>query len=114
MRPLSRKWNAGATFTFATGLPATYPESRYVVDGLILAEYGPRNAARLPAYHRLDLAFTRKTKRGELQLGVFNAYNRFNAQSISFRQSEKNPLTSEAVQLSVFGVVPSISYTRHF
>lgn len=114
MRPLSRRWNAGATFTFATGLPATYPESRYVVDGLILAEYGPRNAARLPAYHRLDLAFTRKTTRGELQLGVFNAYNRFNAQSIAFRQSEKNPLTSEAVQLSVFGIVPSISYTRHF
>ncbi|HEX4934608.1 MAG TPA: hypothetical protein VFV33_15570, partial [Gemmatimonadaceae bacterium] len=77
-------------------------------------EYGPRNAARLPMYHRLDLAFTRKAGRGELQLGVFNAYNRFNAQSIAFRQSETNPLVSEAVQLSVFGIVPSISYTRRF
>ena len=88
------------------------------IDGLSLrgkvAEYGPRNAARLPAYHRLDLAFTRKMRRGELQLGVFNAYNRFNAQSMSFRQTKDNPLASEAVQLSVFGVVPSISYTRHF
>lgn len=114
MRPLSRSWNMGATFTFASGLPATFPESRYVVDGLILAEYGPRNAARLPAYHRLDLAFTRRMRRGELQLGVFNAYNRFNAQSMSFRQTKDNPLASEAVQLSVFGIVPSISYTRHF
>ena len=30
MRPLSRSWNMGATFTFASGLPATFPESRYV------------------------------------------------------------------------------------
>ena len=33
---------------------------------------------------------------------------------MSFRQTKDNPLASEAVQLSVFGVVPSISYTRHF
>lgn len=113
-RPLNRRWTAGATFTLASGLPTTYPESRYVVDGLIVAEYGERNAARLPLYHRLDLSVTRRTGRGELQLGVFNAYNRFNAQSIAFRQSEKDPLASEAVQLSIFGIVPSISYTRRF
>lgn len=112
--PLRRSWNAGATFTFASGLPATYPRSRYQVDGLILAEYGPRNSARLPAYHRLDLSVNRKTRRGELQLGAFNAYNRFNAQSIAFRQSKDNPLASEAVEISVFGIVPSVSYTFHF
>jgi hypothetical protein len=113
-RPLSGSWVAGMTFTLASGLPATYPVARYVVDGLILGEYGPRNAARLPAYHRLDLSITRRLGRGEWQLGVFNAYNRFNAQSIAFRQSATDPLVSEAVQLSVFGIVPSISYTRRF
>jgi hypothetical protein len=45
---------------------------------------------------------------------VFNAYNRFNAQSLSFRQSTRDPRVTEAVQLAVFGVVPSVSYTRRF
>jgi hypothetical protein len=57
---------------------------------------------------------TRTAGRGELQIGVFNAYNHFNAQSMHFRQNEQAPLVSEAVQLSVFGAVPSISYTFRF
>lgn len=113
-RPLGRGWTAGSTFTLASGLPATYPVSRYQVDGLIVPEFGDRNAARLPLYHRLDLSVTRRTRRGELQLGVFNAYNRFNAQSIAFRQSARDPLVAEAVQVSVFGIVPSISYGYRF
>lgn len=114
LRPLGAGWTLGATFALASGLPATYPVARYQVDGLLVPEFGARNAARLPLYHRLDLGVTRATRRGELQLGVINAYNRYNAQSISFRQAERNPLVSEAVQLSVFGIVPSVSYTRRF
>ena len=53
-------------------------------------------------------------RRGDLQVGIFNVYNRFNAQSISFRQSTANVMRTEAVQLSVFGIVPSISYTFKF
>ncbi len=109
--PLRREWTIGTTFSLASGLPTTYPVSRYQIDGLLLAEYADRNSSRLPLYHRLDISATRHMKRGELQIGVINAYNHFNAQSISFRQSERNPLVSEAVQLSVFGIVPSVSYT---
>jgi len=107
----SEKWSFGSTFVLASGLPVTYPSSRYVVDGLVLAEYGARNSARLPLYHRVDLNATRRLGRGELQFGLLNAYNRFNAQSLRFRQSVSEPLKSEAVQLSVFGIVPSVSYT---
>jgi len=114
VRPLGRRWTLGMTFTAASGLPVTYPESRYVIDDYVVAEYGPRNGSRLPMYHRLDLSVTRSTRRGELQLGVFNAYNRFNAQSMSLRQSTRDPYVTEAVQLSVFGIVPSVSYTFKF
>ncbi len=114
VKPLNARWTFGSTFSFATGLPVTYPVSRYVIDDYVVPEYGARNANRLPAYHRLDLSLTRSGDRSELQIGVFNAYNRFNAQSMSFRQSTENPLRTEAVQLSVFGFVPSISYTRRF
>ena len=114
LRPVGKRWTLGSTFTLASGLPTTYPVSRYEVDGFVIAEYGARNGARLPVYHRLDLSMTRAGRRSELQLGAFNVYNRFNAQSMSFRQSTKDPLRTEAVQLSVFGVVPSISYTFRF
>ncbi|MCC6316079.1 MAG: TonB-dependent receptor [Gemmatimonadaceae bacterium] len=114
VRPVWKRWTLGSTFTLASGLPATYPVSRYVVDGYVIPDYGPRNSARLPMYHRLDLSLTRSGRRNELQFGVFNAYNRFNAQSMTFRQAESDPLRTEAVQFSVFGIVPSISYTFKF
>lgn len=114
VRPLNNRWTLGATFVASSGLATTYPTSRYELDGFVIAEYGPRNSARLPPYNRLDLAVTRTTKRSELQFGVYNAYNRFNAQSLTFRQSDDTPRITEAVQTSIFGIVPSVSYTRRF
>ncbi|MEO7358993.1 MAG: TonB-dependent receptor, partial [Gemmatimonadaceae bacterium] len=114
IKPIWTRWVVGSTFSLASGLPVTYPISRYVIDGNVIAEFGKRNAERLPLYHRLDASLTRKGNRGELQFGVFNAYNHFNAQSLSFRQLSRNSPQTEAVQLSIFGVVPSISYSFKF
>ena len=114
IRPIWTRWVLGSTFSLASGLPVTYPESRYVIDGFVIPEYGLRNAQRLPLYHRLDVSLTRTGNRGEWQFGVFNVYNHFNAQSLSFRQSESNSLRTEAVQLSIFGIVPSVSYSFKF
>jgi hypothetical protein len=114
LHPVGGRWSVGGTFTLSSGLPATYPTSRYRYDGVLAVEYGERNGARLPAYHRLDLTFTRTGKRSQWQLGLFNLYNRFNAQSIAFEPSEDNPLALEAIQTSIFGIVPSISYSIRF
>jgi hypothetical protein len=111
---LGRSWTLGSTFLFATGLPTTFPVSRYRFADLLLIEYGPRNGQRLPVYHRLDFTLTRAWGGKQLQFGVFNVYNRFNAQSMSFRQSEANPIKSEAVQSSLFGLVPSVSFSFRF
>jgi len=108
------KWTVGSSFLLASGLPITLPQSRYTLDGFLVAEYGPRNAARLPIYHRLDLSLTRTLRRGELQFGVLNAYNRFNAQSLRVRQAKNDPLVAEAVQTSIFGIVPSFNYVFRF
>jgi len=114
LHPLGGRWSVGGTFVLRSGLPVTYPVSRGVYDGLWLLQYGDRNAARLPAYHRLDLTFTRSWGGKQLQLGLFNAYNRFNAQSIAFQQVEGNPTQLEAVQTSIFGLVPSASFSFRF
>lgn len=111
---MGRAWSFGGTFVLASGLPITYPASRYQYDGLLIAEYGPRNGNRLPTYHRMDVTFTRTGRRSQLQFGLFNLYNRFNAQSMTFRQSEGNALVAEAVQSSVFGLVPSVSFSFRF
>ncbi len=114
LHPLGGRWSAGGTFVLRSGLPVTYPISRGVFDGLWILEYGDRNSARLPAYHRLDLTFTRSWGGKQLQLGLFNVYNRFNAQSIAFQQVEGNPTQLEAVQTSIFGLVPSVSFSFKF
>ncbi|GAB1343082.1 TonB-dependent receptor [Gemmatimonas sp.] len=108
------KWRAGSTFVLASGLPATLPRARYWVDGFLVAEYGDRNSSRLPLYHRLDLNLTRQYRRGELQFGLINAYNRFNAQSIRVQQRNDNPLVADAIQTSIFGIIPSLSYAFRF
>jgi hypothetical protein len=113
-RAVQRRWTVGGVFLFASGAPATYPVSRYVVDGFVLAEFGPRNAERLPAYHRLDLNVTRHFRRSDLQIGVLNAYNRYNAQTLRFRSNPADPQQTQAVQTAVFGLVPSVQYTVRF
>ncbi|MBL0939412.1 MAG: TonB-dependent receptor [Gemmatimonadaceae bacterium] len=108
------KWRVGSTFMLASGLPATLPRARYWVDGFLVAEYGDRNSSRLPLYHRLDLSLTRQFRRSELQFGLVNAYNRFNAQSLRVEQRNDNPLVADAVQTSIFGIIPSLNYAFRF
>ncbi len=106
------RWELGATFTATSGLPTTLPLTRYVVGGLVLTEYQSRFGGRLPAYHRLDLGFTRRMReRAALQFGIVNAYHRFNAQFAGVRLG---PNGLEQVQYSIFRAAPSVSYAWHF
>ncbi len=119
---INKKWDVSANFAFATGRPITYPESRYVFDGITVPHYGNRNGARTPDYHRLDIGFQytpnkhpEKRWKSSWDFGVYNAYARKNAYSIFFRQNEDNPLETEAVRLSIFGsVLPYVTYNFSF
>ena len=73
----------------------------------------------MPAYHRLDFGATyfRKntdTYESSWTFSVYNVYGRKNAYTISFRESETNPGTTEAVRLSLFRAIPAITYNFHF
>jgi hypothetical protein len=73
----------------------------------------------MPAYHRLDFSLTlngrnRKKFKSSWDFSVYNLYNRHNAYIISFRESETVPGSTEAVKLSLFGIVPSITYKFKF
>jgi hypothetical protein len=73
----------------------------------------------MPSYHRLDLGATwllKKTAKrtSELSFSVYNAYARENAYTISFRESKTDPDKTEAVQVALFKIIPSISYNFKF
>ena len=117
---LSDKLSFGANLVFQTGKPVTYPNGQYSYEGLSIASYSDRNADRLPAYHRLDISLNYKPNRkpnnrlkGEWVLGVYNAYNRKNAASISFGQNFETG-ANEATRTAIFGIVPSLTYNFKF
>ena len=117
---LNDRWNFSANAVFQTGRPVTYPDGQYEYEGLSIASFSDRNASRLPAYHRLDLSATYSPKKnlnrqwqGEWVFGIYNAYNRKNAASISFRQNDETGV-NEASRTAIFGLIPSITYNFKF
>ena len=115
---LSKKMTFNTNFIFQTGQPTNYPIGQYNFMDLNIPNYGPRNSKRLPNYHRLDISVSlipQKNKKiqSEWIFGFYNIYNRDNANSIFFRENSET-LKNEAVQLSIFGIVPSITYNFKF
>tara|TARA_R110002020_G_scaffold222413_2_gene431181 strand:+ start:341546 stop:343957 length:2412 start_codon:yes stop_codon:yes gene_type:complete len=116
----NKKWKFNANFLFQTGQPTTYPNGQYTYNGINIPSYSNRNEDRLPTYHRLDLSanYTPKPdKTSKWQsywvFGLYNVYNRRNAASITFGENRMTG-TNEATRLSIFGIIPSISYNFKF
>lgn len=116
---LPKNWNLSATWIFYTGDAVSFPEAKYTVNGQVYYYYSQRNGYRMPDYHRLDLGATKTFKKrkrfsSELTFGIYNAYGRENAYTITFRPSETDHKATEAVQTALFKFVPSISYNFKF
>ena len=119
---LSKRWNFGTNWIFATGNPTSYPIAKYDIQGNTLYYYAARNSNRIPDYHRLDISFTYDFKKNEqrkfkqsLNFSIYNLYARRNAYSVTFRQNEDNPTVSEATRLSIIGsMIPSVTYNFNF
>jgi hypothetical protein len=115
----SPKLNLSATWVYNTGNAVTFPNGKYIIDGKTVGYYTQRNGYRMPDYHRLDLGLTwirKQTARFESSwnFSIYNAYGRENAYFISFRQNKENPDQTEAVQISLFKFIPSVSYKFKF
>ena len=129
-------WEAGprvslsANWVYHTGDPATFPTGLYQIDGRLVTQYTARNAGRVPAYHRLDVGLTLRSKKGVARSGsaawqafrggewtfsVYNAYGRENTYLINF-ESElvEGNLRNQAVSFALFKAIPSISYDFKF
>jgi hypothetical protein len=114
------KWTFGANFVLQTGQPVTFPNGQYEYQGITIPTYGLRNEDRLPTYHHLDISATytpkptkKKGWQSEWVFSIYNLYGRKNAASISFRQNVDTG-ANEAIRLSIFGIVPGVSYNFKF
>jgi len=82
-------------FNYGSGRPATPPLGNYETErGLIVPIYSERNQVRIPAYHRLDLAYTigrsyKKTNKFKTSwtISIYNVYGRENAFSVFYTQA---------------------------
>lgn len=113
--------SASFTWVYATGLPVTFPTGRAVVGNAIIPIYSERNAYRMPDYHRLDASITLKGKEkegrkwySELNLSVYNVYNRHNAWAINFASDSKDPNITYAEKTYLFAIIPALTYSIKF
>ncbi|HPR30979.1 MAG TPA: TonB-dependent receptor [Prolixibacteraceae bacterium] len=132
----NERMDMGVTWVYGTGNAVTLGKQKFkdYDSGLFfwnqpLTYYEGRNNYRMPAYHRLDwgINFHRELKYGNrtLSFSVYNAYNRMNPFFLywgydyttvtdpetgnTYEESEK-----ALKQISIFPIIPSISYTYRF
>ena len=111
------KSNFSVNFTYRSGRPTTAPVSSYSNQNVLnIPIYSDRNVFRVPAFHRLDIAYTvgpfgKENSRFDqsVTFSVYNVYSRRNAYSVYFRQ---NPFDNvQAVRVATLGTIfPSITY----
>lgn len=135
----SKSFDISASFVFASGNRGSlsfedYPTESIVGSG---AEAGPsdfyeinsylsgRNNYRMPPYHRLDLGmnFHKQKKNGTAtwNISVYNAYNHQNPYLLTVDTHYEYDKNDNLVdtwpvlkQVSIFPIIPSVSYTFKF
>ena len=132
---LSKRWTISATWVYGSGDLAWLPSGRTFFQDIqggevspVTSIYGDRNSFRLPAYHRGDLSvvynmFPRWGK-SNWTLSIYNVYDRRNPFFIlletEFEDQTQNgipiqlPKKITAKQVSLFPILPSITYNFNF
>jgi hypothetical protein len=121
---LNPKIKLGAVFVYGTGNATSLPERFYIISGVVTQEFSHVNQYRMPPYHRMDLSLTytpehkKKTRvQDSWVFSIYNVYSRFNPYFIYFDQKGSpynGSLTIEARQVSLFPILPSVTWNFKF
>ena len=128
----TRRLDLTASFVYTSGSPTTLAARRFFLqdqpgnDIDVIPIYPDRNTYRLIPYHRLDLGavWHLRPKRGQsdITLSIYNAYNRRNAYFVFYEVpdvevGQPQPalfLQPQAKQVSLFPVIPALTYNFRF
>jgi hypothetical protein len=117
-----------AVWVYGTGNAISLPTSTYTISPDPIhngsnpyyyqaQDFGEKNSFRMSAYHRLDLAIQFHKQRTHyervFELGVYNAYNRKNAFYYDTRYDTATGQT-KLIQISLFPIIPSVTWTYKF
>jgi len=134
------KWSFGAVWVYATGDALTLPAERYFISAgppvvvenngnislnnnfNLVSGYGKRNDFRQKPFHRLDFSATlhvlkKQRWQSEWVFSVYNFYGRQNPYFIYFNvdgNSTDGTLKVQAKQVSLFSIIPSVTYNFKF
>jgi hypothetical protein len=108
--PLFENWFLTTSFIFMSGQPFTLTDGYFKGN----ESFGPYdlysgiNSYKLPPYHRMDVLFVKKWTSAKgyeknFKISIYNVYNRRNA-VFAYVQNGK------VVLMSIFGIIPTISY----
>jgi len=118
---LGKRWIVKSSFTYKSGAATTMVTGYYFWEDIPFSIYSERNAYRLPAYHKMDIALTKKSKEkagrkwsSEWSFGANNIYNRKNTFAVYMKNGTINNRYGSIAQLSFFGIMPFISYSIKF
>lgn len=119
MLEISPRLSLSSSFVLNSGNAVTFPSGKYTIDNGSVWYYAERNGYRMPIYHRLDMGLTLKSKKesklnSSWSFGLYNVYDHKNAYLIDFRENKENPKQTEAYQIALFGIVPSITWNFNF
>ena len=126
---LNDKWTFSSIFVYATGSSITIPIKRYLIDRNFYTEFTTKNGYRMDAYHRLDISATytpkpHKKYKSSWNFSIYNVYNRLNPYFIYLDIEDNTPdgsgswenggLSPKASQVSLFPIIPSITWNFKF
>jgi hypothetical protein len=118
---ISERTSLSSNFRYQSGQVTTIPIYVMELWGQTLTGYSNRNGYRLPPYQRLDISLTIKSKEkegehyhDEWNFSIINVLNHANIQYVNFVAREDNPSIIDAKGVSMFGIMPSISYRFNF
>lgn len=120
----SDRVDVGLVWVYGTGNAVSLALQKYngLNDGSfstsVIEHIGEKNDYRMPAYHRLDVGVNvhkdHKWGKSTWSFGVYNAYNRRNPFYLDFGYIKNNPDKYVLKQISLFPIIPSVSYSFKF
>jgi hypothetical protein len=125
---LKKHWKFSTNFVYGTGNAISLPVGEYYAYGsgitsgftpaFPLLDYEKKNSYRMKPYNRLDIAIQydhliAKKIRSTIEFSIYNVYNRANPffYQIEQQASESGPGTRKLQQISLFPIMPSISWS---